>query len=573
MASAPLINRLWQPLPGSRRAEIYPYIRKPDLLSANSCIIRTAEQILLIDPGALEEQTRDLCDVIRQCGQEHSRPVLIYITHCHIDHVLQAPLCRQANAGGPAWIAVQEEGAGTLIRGDEKRSIAALYGIPFPPFTPDFLLMTRQDRDSLASRNICLSRAQKLTLHTERLPTQDGHHLYRQRIPIGDGECLFLYQTPGHSPDSLCIQIGEVLFIGDLLAAVNPMVAGIPGWSRNDYLQSLAHILWLLENAGIRLGCPGHGDILSATDTRESVQRLIHEAQSLGELEEVNRERMLFTAECALELIDEAEEIFSAIAGRLGYVSYQLETLEEPKAASGCQSLMDMDGIDACLAAFRQFCGELEQGRLLKIKFVLAVLGIVKKIRKLFDRGRLEAVIQPSLLNRADRLLIDFIGVARGVRNPEEFVWTDPGKAIREILRDLQDSPHADRSIIDASAHQEDYLAALTARIGYADLFEKTVLEVNCFGPLPPVRLAVARFADTLTHLLEFLAVRGAGSISIEAGMERDTPFVRISARGETLAAGIESKKSRSFGSRFRMSGASSFTAEGNIFAILLPKR
>ena len=566
-----LINRAWQPLPGSRRAEIYPYIRKPDLLSSNSCLIRTEEQILLLDPGALAEQTRDLSGVIRLCQQQKSRPLLIYLTHCHVDHLLQALASRQEVAGGPAWIAVHEAGAQTLTRGDRKRSMAELYGIPFSPFTPDFLLLTAQDRQSLTPREIRLSCDRTLTLHTELLGPLDGHPLYRQRIPLGDGEYLSLYHAPGHSPDGVCFQIGRVLFIGDLLAAANPMIAGISGWNRDDYLLTLSHTLWLLDNAGIGLCCPGHGEILPAGDTRESLKRLIQEASRLGDLEEVNRERMLFTAEFALELVDEAEEIFSAISGRIGYVSYQLESLEEPEAASACRALMDMDGIDACLADFRQLCREVEAGRLLKIKFVLAALQRVKKIRKLFDRGRLEAVIQPSLLNRVDRLLLDFIGVAKGARNPEEFVWTDLERALRQIIRELQANPRTDSAIIDASDRKEDYLAALTARIGYADLFEKTLLEVSCAAQLPPVRLAAARFADTLTHLLEFLAVRGAGSLSIRTGIKRGIPWLRILAQGEALPPGIGEKKSRSFEKRFRMSGASSFTADGNAFEILLP--
>lgn len=565
----PLINRTWQPLPGSRQAEIYLYIRKPDLLSSNSYLIRTAEQILLIDPGAIEEQTRDLCDVIRLCEHEQSRPILIYITHCHLDHVLQAPLIRQKNAGTPAWIAVHEEGAGTLARGDETLSIAELYGIPFPPVTSDFLLMTKRDREGLAPRELCLSPFPAVTLTTERLRTHNGLLLYRQSISIGGGECLHLYQTPGHSPDSLCIQIGELLFIGDLFAAVNPMVAGIPGWNRDDYLLTLEHMPWLIETAGIGLCCPGHGAPLSASDARESFRRLRHETPKLGELEEMNRERMLFTADSALELIDEAEEIFSAIAGRLGYVSYHLEALEEPEAASVCRDLMDMEGIDRCLAEFRGLCGELEQGQLLKIKFVHAVLRIVKKIRKLFDRSRMATVIQPSLLNRAERLLIDFIGVARGIRNPEEFIWTDLARTILQVVRDLQESPHADSSIIDASDQKEDYLAALTARIGYADLFDRTVLEVNCASTLPPVRLAAGRFTDTLSHLLEFLAVRGAGLITISVALDRDSTLIQVTARGESLAAGLGEKKGRSFGRRFRMSGATSFTTEGATFEIL----
>ncbi len=43
-----LINQIWQLLLGTRQAEIYPYLRKPDLLSSNSCLIRTPEQIILI---------------------------------------------------------------------------------------------------------------------------------------------------------------------------------------------------------------------------------------------------------------------------------------------------------------------------------------------------------------------------------------------------------------------------------------------------------------------------------------------------------------------------------------------
>lgn len=569
-AAGPLINRAWQPLPGSARAEIYPYMRKPDLLSANACLIRTAEQILLVDPGAREEQTRDLAAVIRLCCQGQSLPVLTCLTHCHLDHCLQAPLIRQELCGAPAWIAVHEEGAQPLARGDEKRSLAEMYDIPFPPFSPDFLLMTRQDRELRAPRQIRLSPSLTVTLRTDRIGPSDGRPLYRQEIPIGDGELLYLYPAPGHSPDGLCLQVGAVLFIGDLLAAVNPFVAGIAGWSREDYLLTGERVLWLLDNAGITVCIPGHGGPLSAADTRESLRRLLQDARHLGELEEVNRERVQFTAEYAQELIDEAEEIFSAIAGRIGYVSYQLEAIEEPEAAADLRELMDMGGIDACLADFRRLCGEVEAGRLMKLGFVLASLRDLQKIKRLFDRRRLEAIIQPSLLNRVDRLLLDFVGVARGVRNPEEFVWTDLAQLLPQIIGELRATPRADSAFIDASERREDYLAALTARIGYADLFDKTLLEVSDTAPLPPVRLAAARFADTLTHLLEFLAVRGAGAIEIEAGGDRGSPVVRVSARGEPLAPGIDGQKGSSFARRFRMSGASSCTIAGNTVRICL---
>ena len=160
--------------------------------------------------------------------------------------------------------------------------MAELNGLPFPPFNPDLILMTKQDREDLGVREVRLAPDLALTLHTEIVGSLGGHPLYRQKIPIGEGEHLFCYQTPGHSPDSLSVQIGNVLFIGDLLAAINPMVAGLTGWSREDYLMTIGHVLGLIEDAGIDLCCPGHGGVLSASDAQESFRHLIQEARSLG---------------------------------------------------------------------------------------------------------------------------------------------------------------------------------------------------------------------------------------------------------------------------------------------------
>ena len=137
-----LINQVWQPLGGTRQAFIYPYLRKPDLLSSNSCLICTPEQIVLIDAGALVSQTHDLARVIRDCEREKNRPVVIYLTHCHIDHTLQLASHRQIWTTASVWIAAQEEGADYLLEGDRFKTIAELYGVPFPSLHPDILLFT-----------------------------------------------------------------------------------------------------------------------------------------------------------------------------------------------------------------------------------------------------------------------------------------------------------------------------------------------------------------------------------------------------------------------------------------------
>ncbi len=87
--------------------------------------------------------------------------------------------------------------------------------------------------------------------------------------------------------------------------------------------------------------------------------------------------------------------------------------------------------------------------------------------------------------------------------------------------------------------------------------------------PSSPVRLAAARFADTLTHLMEFLAVKGADSISIGWKRMGISPSSNPSP-GRGPSGGIGEKKVRACARRFQMSGAG-FKADGNGFEILLP--
>jgi glyoxylase-like metal-dependent hydrolase (beta-lactamase superfamily II) len=280
--SSLLINQIWQPLPGTRQAEIYPYLRKPDLLSSNSCLIRTLEQIILIDAGAISVQTADLARILQDCNRDRSRPVIIYLTHCHIDHSLQVGCYRQILTSTSVWIAIQEQGADYLSDGDRGKTIAELYGVTFPSIQSDIRLLTAQDRQRGALRRINLAPGVWLTLRTEMVPTNPGQPLIRQTISMGGGDDLEIYPAAGHSPDSIFIRSGEVLFIGDLLAAANPMVAGISGWHRDDLIDTLQQAQWLLDNLPIRLCYPGHGGIIPADKARDLLQRLQHQAFRLG---------------------------------------------------------------------------------------------------------------------------------------------------------------------------------------------------------------------------------------------------------------------------------------------------
>lgn len=555
--SSLLINQIWQPLPGTRQSEIYPYLRKPDLLSSNSCLIRTPEQIILIDAGALAAQTADLCRIIKECHRERTCPVIIYLTHCHIDHSLQVTRHRQILPTASIWIAIQEKGAGYLTKGDPRKTIAELYGMIFPSMQPDIRLLTAQDRKRGALRRINLAPDVLLMLQTEAVPTDLGRPLFKQTISMCGGDELEIYPAPGHSPDSVCIRVGEVLFIGDLLAAANPMVAGISGWHRDDLIDTLQQVLWLLDNMPIRFCYPGHGGIIPADKARDILQRLQLKTCRLGDVTEMNEARLFQITDFALELIDEAEEVFSSIAGRLLYVAYQLEQLEEEAAADRCRSAMPMEQIDACLLEFRNLCHSLDAGKIRRVEFAHGALHIVEKIKTLFDPRPLSAILPQSIINRGTSLLLDFIGIANGCRNLEEFIPTDVNALIDDVVQAWQSNPHLDASIIDYSDDYEKYLAALVLRIGHEAVANRPAL---CFAPLdkiPFVRIAAARFFDTLLNFLEWLKQTDASSINIATGIDRISPFITVMPRGRDGSSPTfhEEKKINSFTRRFRLCG------------------
>ena len=548
-----LSNEAWQPVPGALGAEIYPYIRTPDLLSSNSCLLRTAEQIILIDAGALDDQSAEMDRLIDACLRDGQRPVILYLTHCHIDQSLGAHRRDLARETRPIRIAVQEEGVKILAEGNRHKTIAELYGTFFPPFRPDIPLLTVRDREHCLPRRFYLSSDAALTVETEKIATGLEAPLYRQVIPIGGGDHLEVFPAPGHSPDGICIRIGQILFIGDLLVAASPMVAGISGWNRDDYLRTLHQVAWLLENHDIRLCCPGHGGFLVASSVRNLLKELAVQAGRLGDVAVMNEGRLLMTTEFALELIDEAEEVFSAIAGRLFYVAYHLDELEESAAADRCRTAMDMDRIDACLAEFRRHCETLKKGGECPVEFVHTALRIVQKIKKLFNPRPLEAIMAKSLVNRATRLLIDFIGIAHGVRNPEEFIPVDLNAMLAKIILTWQMSPHSDASIIDTAHDPDRYLMALTARIGHEPIAEKATLQFTPCPDLPMVYISAARFSDTLTHFLEWLTLGEASGIRLMTGMGPEQPFIRIVSNRKGAAASVD--RERRFGAFTRRFG------------------
>jgi hydroxyacylglutathione hydrolase len=68
---------------------------------------------------------------------------------------------------------------------------------------------------------------------------------------------LSIIPTPGHSPGSICMRLGSILFSGDTLIKDSPTVTRLPGGSAIQLAQSLARLRSACDRG--TLVCPGHG--------------------------------------------------------------------------------------------------------------------------------------------------------------------------------------------------------------------------------------------------------------------------------------------------------------------------
>ena len=428
---------------------------------------------------------------------------------------------------------------------------AELYGMAVVCSRAHIPLLTADDLQRPEPRTVSLAPGVDA-----RIRTLAGEQGFSQTLELGSSAQIEIISCAGHSPDSVCYRIGDLLFIGDLLLAHRPLVAGIHGWDNRRLTHSLGHIIGVLEKGDVSLCCPGHGDPLPVEKALGLLRRQQDKSGQFDDVSAMNAQRLFMAVDMAMELIDEAEEVFSSIAGRLLYVADRLEMLEEHEEARRCRDALDMDAVDALLQAFRDRCRALAAGSIPQVAFAVEALPLVEKLRNNFAPEPLRAFLPAAWVNRAQRLLLDFIGIAHGTRNLEEFVPTDVGALLAEIETAWQASPHLDGAIADAADDAERFAAELARRIGHPPPARRMPVrfEPGPGGPLVPV--AAVRFGDTLISFLEWLALAGAATATVTGGGPAARTIVEIRPTGWTPDESPRTlAKLRAFERRFALAG------------------
>ncbi len=540
-----LISLSWQPVPGTNGASIYPLVRKIDTISSNSYLIATAGVIILIDPGGLPEQAEHMASVIGEIRQEQDRPVIVFLTHSHIDHFVGSQDVPAFAHPETVIFAAHETGAGILGRGDGGFTQADLFGRKVLPVKIGFPLLTA-DRSGQPGVpvDLRLANGARVTVTNDRIGA-GGVVLPRERITFGPGPALEILHTPGHSPDSICLRVGGLLFTGDILFAANPGIAGIRGWDREALIRSLDGVLPVLSGSGVSHICPGHGRIIPVSDAIRMISAVRTDALALANIAELNRDRAVEASDFAEDCMEEVNELFTVMAGRLSYVSYVMEELGEPDVAGRMESLINSDIIDDLLKAFADFAEEHHRCNRVPIHLALKAAQVVMKLERSFRKDELSRIIDPTLVQRAGRLLSDYTTMIRGYSPPGELSDCDIVALIEALVTGLSVSACSDEEVFDSADEDAAFAQILLARIGTRPLLEDVTFSME---PLKgPVMASIDRdhFTDLLRYIFEDLVGTGADRVMMTLQRHGGNIVLNVSGNADLLPTAEQRKTFR----------------------------
>lgn len=564
---AEMENQAWQPLPGVEGVKIYPFLRKVDIISSNSYLVAAPGLIVVVDPGGLPEQADILLGEISRLITEKPRPVIVCLTHVHLDHcsqLLSHPGFRKIPL---RIVAVQEQGAQALENGDRAATIADLIQHDLERTDIDIRLLPAGCDTARRKEEVNLCGA-SCTMCFDTLKIGEGRTLPRQYMPLHGESMIEFFPTPGHSPDSICIRIGEVLFTGDLVFATAPGVAGLKGWDLNALLASLDNMIALLSIGGISVCLPGHGRPMEAQMMLRTLTAMKKEAASLEGIESINPAWVKETAAYAGDLMDEVDRLFTIIAGRLVYVAHIMDELEESGEADRLRGMIDSNLVDELLSDFNRFSLEYHSGQVLEIHVALKANQISQKLERIYRGELLGSVLDLSLVRRVERLLLDYTITFRGFRPQVDLEPTDISIAAGKVITALSCPRYHDESIIEAES-EEEFARALALRIASVNPFENLDVAYTPGLDIPIALMDTGRFTDLLMYVLEKISVAGATRLSLGTGTTRNMVWIQVKSPGPLQA--FSERVQRFITRSGRLSGGKcTISPEGNGMSILL---
>lgn len=551
----PLLPSRWQPLPGAEGMRIFPFFRKPDCTSSNLCLVDTGSEFILIDTGTNDRQLEDVVRLVREVPGGSLRPVILFITHCHVDH------CYPLLAGSPLdslplFVAAQEVGAAAIATGDMQLTLGEMFRKELRPHAVQIPLLCMADREGGGEKILPVPGLGPVRLLTDVSADQGALHPLSQQVIFPSGMRILVYPTPGHTPDSICVRIGGVFFCGDILFATTPGVAGIRGFSRDDLLSSVRILRAIVDAGEITVWYPGHGDPLGTPTMAGALHNLERETLSLREIHTFDLSRLEESRDHALDILDEAERLFAIIGGRLLALSFILESLGEEAEAEKLREVMDITATDTMLCDFQQFCADIRAGKKVEVQLIPKAVRVLQKLQRSISCEEVSGVVDHSIIWRAERLLDEFLATARDIPRDPTPDQVDLGSLLESLVTTAHCPPVPDEEFIAAAEDAEAFRKALVARLAFLPPVPALSLALDRKNvDIPPVASDRFRLSDSLMALLEDLGAAGCHDIRLGACTRGTTVALVIQTgcpgKNEILSSRLIRRHER----RFRLCG------------------
>ena len=524
-------TNVWQEVPGTPSVEIFPIIPRANCVSSNCYIFSAPDALVVVDPGASAEQTRQIGQVLTDAIAVSQRPILIFLTHCHQDHSQEAGL--KFPAGIEVTRFAHQAGVEAMKHHDRNLTTAYLY-----PWSPE--ICTAQFEGILFASSpaaeppaLEMADGRRFELYTEPIAMPDGATLQRQWLSLGAGNRLEIYHTPGHSACSISLQVGSLLMLGDLPFAANPGVCGLDGWNHADLLQTLHKVDCLLEMPVITMCCPGHGYCVSAQSMREKLRLMEAEASNLTTVPLMDAERISGLKIYVDELLEETATLLTIFSGRLYTVSYCLSLLdEEASPASEVLATLDIDRIDRILSDFRHIAEAFNNSVMPEWTVVLKGVQVARSLQSVLSAENVRQLLDFSLVDRAQRRLEDFLNLVRGL----QFLQTEQPGAVNEIIAELvkrtkETTTMESTELMESVDDEQTFLQALTRRFAAYSPLQDIEFEFAPAAQETKANIGAERLDDILINLMEGMAGMGVKHISIATRVAPGQVEIRLSSR------------------------------------------
>lgn len=522
-----LQNMTWQPVPGMEEVLLYPLIYKPSFFTSNAFIFQTPEIIMVIDPGNLAEQVDTIRQIIGQLSGENLRPVMVYLTHCHVDHCfdfLMNPSMIAPNV--PVFVVIQENGFNAVKQKDRELTGSGRYRQTIPEPNIDVCILSAEERRFNVSKSLMLNEGMHMELNTETLTTSGKNKLSKQEITL-NGLTIKVYYTPGHSPDSISFQIGNILFAGDCFFATDYFIAGLPGWSKQETLMTSENLLWLIENEKVSMVAQGHGEMMKPDQAAEKLKRIIRNLPGMVVKKELDLHAILTSSEHAIDVSREVNEMMIMMTESLRHVVHYLEYLEESAEASKYTATLDSKKLGQIFKTFNDMIDEMNSGKIVEGLLVHRSAALFSVIKHMLEVEGLEHAVGQTLITRLQRLLDDFIQDSGGLEIKSDLSVFEVGTFINSIIKTLTKDIRTDKSILNILDDDQAFITSLIERIACKSIFNKVEFSIIADSSVL-IQSDRERLAEIIEIIIELMVEGGSRKIVFHISQNKNKIIIAI---------------------------------------------